>query len=399
MEMLRVANVIEEGRYGGPQSRIAAVAEKLRDRNIETVVILPERDSEVLYKKLCEKGILTRRLSQHRLTRQKAHFIKYVVFFIPEVLSLYRLLKSDAFDVVHVNGSYQIKSAIAGKIAGVPIVWHLNDTFMAPVIRRACILVAKYCAAGFIVAGERVYDYYIRGNALERKPCIEINAPVDTGTFDPCSVMPDERIASHEGIKILTVANINPVKGLEFFIEMAYHLNVKYKDLNFFIGGEVYNSQRRYHEMLRQHLVAKKLRNVTFLGRLDDVASALKSADICVYTSLSEASPTAVWESMAMGKPTVTTDVGSVRKYIEDGKSGFVVPVRDSESLAQRVELLIEDASLRERVGREARAVAMEKLDLSVVSEKHALFYQEIAANHSSGGRDLRTHRKPVLDE
>ncbi len=391
--MLRVANVVEEGRYGGPQARIAAVAEKLKEKGIETVVVFPEKDTDVFYRKLAEKGIRTRRLSLHRLTRQTSHLVRYFVFFVPEVFSLFRLFRKGDFDLIHMNGSYQIKSAIAGKIAGVPVVWHLNDTSTLPAIKKAFVLAARYCADGFIVAGKRVYDYYIRGSVLDRKPFVEIHAPVNTDVFDPDAVERDERISSREGIKILTVANINPLKGLEFFIDMAHYLSLKYRNLSFFVGGAVYDSQKSYYESLIEQAESRNLSNVVFLGRLDDVASALKSADICVFASISEASPTSVWEAMAMGKAVVATDVGSVSQYVEDGRSGFIVPTRDAESLAGRVELLINDPVLRERMGREARAVARERLDVSVAAEKHARFYQAIV----NGARMNSNGEKPPV--
>ena len=93
------------------------------------------------------------------------------------------------------NGSYQFKVAIAGKISGIPVVWHLNDTKMPAVIKRLCILVGKYCADGFIVAGERVREFYIIGNGLENKPYAEIHAPVDTNEFDPERVEEDKRVS------------------------------------------------------------------------------------------------------------------------------------------------------------------------------------------------------------
>jgi glycosyltransferase involved in cell wall biosynthesis len=111
---------------------------------------------------------------------------------------------------------------------------------------------------------------------------------------------------------------------------------------------------------------------------VDDVPSFLQSGDIFVYTSISESGPGAVWEAMSMGKAIVTTDVGSVSQYIENGKSGFVVPVKDVEALTEKVELLLGDSALRQKMGAEARLVAEKYLDLRVAAEKHASFYRQI---------------------
>ncbi|MFX0141723.1 MAG: hypothetical protein ACFFDN_49250, partial [Candidatus Hodarchaeota archaeon] len=67
---LKVANIILEGRLGGPQTRILLVAEKLKKKyGIETIVIMPKKDSELFYSKLVEKGIKAKRLNLHKLTK------------------------------------------------------------------------------------------------------------------------------------------------------------------------------------------------------------------------------------------------------------------------------------------------------------------------------------------
>ena len=159
--MLKVANVIMEGRFGGPQARIVAVAERLKDDGIETIVVLPKNGSGLFYKKLTKKNILTRRLNLHRLTRQKSHLVKFIAFFIPELFSLYRLFRKERVDIVHCNGSWQVKGVIAGKLAGAKVVWHLNDTRRIRIIDLFSYLAGKYLCDAFIFAAKRVRDHYL----------------------------------------------------------------------------------------------------------------------------------------------------------------------------------------------------------------------------------------------
>jgi glycosyltransferase involved in cell wall biosynthesis len=382
---LRVCNIIEEGRFGGPQARIVLVAEALKKYGVDTHVAYSRYDADKFSKKLAEKSVSSSALNIIRLSKERKVLIRYIFCFLPEVIRLYRFFRKENFDLVHVNGSYQFKGALAAKMAGIPVVWHLNDTGMITGIKKLCIFIAKYCASGFIVAGQRVYDYYIRGTAIDRKPCIEIHAPVDTVLFDPENVVTDKRLEEYDGLKILTVSNIQPAKGFEYFIEMASDLTQKYENLHCFIGGAVYSNQEKYYKSLKKLATSKGLVNLLFLGKLDDVASALKAADIYVFTSLAEASPIAVWEAMSMGKAIVANDVGSVRQYIEDGKSGFIVPIKDQQALNAKMEILLKDAPLRRQMGAEARAVAKERLDVSIAAEKHALFYRKILGMQKNG--------------
>lgn len=380
MSKIRVCNVLEEGRFGGPQRRVLQVAKALNSYNIDTHVVYSKYDSEKLSQELSQAAISNSAINITRLTREKKMLARYFVCFFTEIIRLFTLFRREKFDLVHVNGSYQFKGAIAGKLAGIPVVWHLNDTSMMPVLKKLCVIISRYCAVGFIVAGNRVYHYYyLDGASLEQKPCIEIHAPVDTTVFDPRRVVGNSRVDEYDGVKVLTVSNINPTKGLKYFVEMASILALRHENLIFFIAGSVLRSQEKYYQNLKRLVTSNKLMsNFLFLGKVDNVPSVLKGADVCVFTSLSEASPTAIWEAMSMGKPIVTTDVGSVNQYIEDGKSGFIVPVKDSKALAEKVEILIKNPTLRQKMGAEARRVAKEKLDVSIAAEKHALFYRKI---------------------
>lgn len=376
--MIRVCNIIEEGRYGGAQARIVNVAGRLKKKEIYTTVIFPARNSERLHRELQLNEINFMRLSLTRMSWEKKEILRYLAGFIPEIISLYRILRKEKFDLVHVNTSYQIKGAIAARISGTPVVWHLNDTRMTAVVRLVSTLVMRLCARGFIVAGKRVYDYYIRDGRLTGFPCFEIQAPVDTSKFNPLTVKKDPQFSKYKGLKILTVANINPIKGIESFIIMAALLMRSLDGLHFFISGPVFRNQKYYFEKLQSIIKAYNLQNICFTGSTENVQSVMKAVDICVFTSLYEASPTAIWEAMSMAKPIVTTDVGSVNELIVDGESGFIVPVGDAGALAAKVELLISDKKFRNRMGKMARQQAVRNLDIDICVGKHIKTYEEL---------------------
>lgn len=377
---IRVCNVDEEGRFGGPERRIVQVAKALKQHNVETHVVYPNFDSERFAQEIARAGISSTDLSITRLSKEKKILARYTLFFPVEIIRLCHFFRKHKFDLIHVNGSYQFKVAIAGKLAGIPVIWHLNDTGMDAIVKTVCTVLAQYCASGFIVTGKRVHDYYIRGTALEKKPSFEIQVPVDTTVFDPKNVVPNKRVSQAQGIKIVTVSGINPTKGLEYFIEMASNLVQQHKDLVFFVAGAELSSHQKYYQNLKNLLASTKLtsNNFLFVGMIDNVPSFLQSADIFVFTSLSESGPATVWEAMSMGTAIVTTDVGSVNQYIEDGVSGFIVPIKDAKALSEKVSLLLDNPALRQKMGARARTVAKKNLDISIAAEKHASFYRRI---------------------
>lgn len=376
---LKIANIIEEGRLGGPQIRIAEVAKHLTDEGIETSVILPNYKNEAFKKKLARYNIKTACFPLHRLTKDKRHLLRYVIFFLYEIIIVYKYFKKKRFDIVHCSGgSWQYKGVIAGKLAGSITLWHLNDTNMPIIVRFLFRLVARYFADGFIVAGQRVKEYYLERLDFRTIPIFEIQAPVDTSVFDPDKVKKDKKIMECPGLKIVTVGNINPSKGIEYFIEMASILNKQYKNLIYYIVGPIFNSQKNYSKKVFNMVQNFMLKNIHFYGPSENIPSLLKAADIYVCSSIAEASPVSLWEAMAMAKPIIATDVGDVSRFITDGENGFVVPTKDSGALAEKTGLLIQNESIRKKFGHKARRVARQHLDIDICIKKHKQSYENI---------------------
>ena len=66
-----------------------------------------------------------------------------------------------------------------------------------------------------------------------------------------------------------------------------------------------------------------------------------------------------------------------VKRFIENGVSGFIVPPSEPNALAKKIRVLIEDPILREKLGKKAREVAIKNLDLNVTVKKHIEIYRE----------------------
>jgi len=379
---IKVANITEDGRWVGPQIRIAKVAEKLQAvHNIDTVVVCPEKDSKRLQRQLTNTEVSCRPVSLHHLTRHVPELMRYVVFLLPEIVHLVNVLRNETVDVVHCNGPWQIKGLVAAKIAGIPAVWHLNDTQAHPAVKLAFNILAPILATGFIAASHRTKQYYLNTEWTEERPIRIIQAPVDTNEFDPCQTQPSPVLEEYDGLRIVTVGSVNPRKGLDVLINAANILQACSKStetVHFFIVGPIYESQRDYGNQLRQVVESKNL-NVHFLGYSDEVPEILKGSDIYVCSSNNEASPTAVWEAMAMEVPIVSTDVGDVSVFLEENEpAGLIVPPGDPGGLANAILSLIEDCMKRGQFSKNAREVAISELNLDACAYRHAKMYREL---------------------
>ena len=372
---MKVANIIEEGRLAGPQLRILQVAARLKALGVETVVYHPLEDSG-RFGELLDKNRVSRiALPLHRLGRGKKAIFSYLFWFFPEMLMFCKSLRAGGFDLVHVSGgAWQLKGVIAAKIAGVRVLWHLNDSSLPLLMNILFRFLSRMDVSGYIVSCERAKNYYLKNN-FRKIPIFKIMPPVNTEYFCPKNPI---KWDSMTPIKIITICNVNPGKGLEYFIDMAEILNQRYSNLNFAIVGPVYETQIGYKNKLDERIKEKGLDNLRFTGPSDDVRTILEESHILVCTSLAETGPMTVFEAMSMMKPVVSTDVGDVKAIIEENFSGYVVPVGDSRALAERVAVFLDDPSLAEAFGRRARERAESLLDISRAVAAHHDAYRAV---------------------
>jgi len=85
---------------------------------------------------------------------------------------------------------------------------------------------------------------------------------------------------------------------------------------------------------------------------------AYRNADLFVLPSRRDPFPTVIREAMFFGMPCVASNIWAMPEMIEDGITGFLVPVDDAVALSSKMDLLLRDQPLRNRMGRAARARA-----------------------------------------
>ncbi len=377
---MRVANIIEEGRLGGPQVRIIRVAEKLKE-SVNTTVIMPEENSHV-FRDLCEKSHISYKVFRlSRITKEAKVALRYITCSLFELWQLTRYLRKEHFDLIHISGgAWQYKGLIAGKLSGTKTVWHLNDTQMPLFVRKLFSFLSPF-ADGYIFASNRSKKYY-KPFIRKQKPSFVVPAPVDTDLFTPeiSQLYRDDTVDKWADETVIgTVANINPIKGLEVFIKVASMLNKKFNKLRFVVVGPVYESQKSYYKSLRQLCENLKVDNVEFVGSKKDVRPFLKRFDIYLCTSYAESSPISVWEAMSMGTAIVSTDVGDVSRYVQPGKVGEIARTGDCADISSKVICLINDKTKREYYQSESRKVAITSLDIRLAAAGHLEAYRTIS--------------------
>jgi glycosyltransferase involved in cell wall biosynthesis len=167
---------------------------------------------------------------------------------------------------------------------------------------------------------------------------------VDTARFVPRASPRRDRM-----FRVLFVGQIGQRKGVSYLFE-AFRLFRRADTELHVVGSYVSGHQvyRRYANLYRHtpHVPQK------------DLPALYHEADAFVLPSLAEGMPLVVLEAMACGIPVITTTNGAA-DIVRDGVDGFLVPIRDPEAIALRLEQLYGDPALRERLGRNARQQAL----------------------------------------
>lgn len=120
---------------------------------------------------------------------------------------------------------------------------------------------------------------------------------------------------------------------------------------------------------------------IKWLGRREDVKELLIQCHIFAFPSYyMEGLPKSLIEACAIGRPIVTTDNIGCRDVVTDGVNGYLVPVKNSAELAEKIRVLIDHPDLRLKMGLASRKVAEKNFSIDSVIEKHLAIYQELVS-------------------
>lgn len=179
-------------------------------------------------------------------------------------------------------------------------------------------------------------------------------------------------------IKILFTARMVEEKGVWVLVNAAELLRKEYEGRVCFLlcGGLSSNPKAIKEEELNDRCDGNYIQ---WLGYRSDVPDLLRSSHIVAFPSYyREGVPKSLIEATAIGRPIVTTNSIGCKDTVEDGLNGFLVPIKDSKALAEKLKMLIDDADLRKQMGMSSRKIAERDFSLDNVITKHLTIYSEL---------------------
>lgn len=189
------------------------------------------------------------------------------------------------------------------------------------------------------------------------------------------------RIKNNTPLRLLYLANLQSSKGIEDVIAAIELLKKRgVKNFHLDVVGQWRSEstrdacERRVNEEalpVTFHLPASGQRKMEFLSQ----------ADVFIFTPRApEGHPWVIIEAMAAGLPVISTDRGAIAECILNERNGYIVGIQQPEQIAERLQQLLSDSTLREKMGRQSRALYEEKFTEEKMVERLSQTFETVTA-------------------
>ena len=352
---MKVMRIITRLNIGGPALHATLLNQELERDGIESLLItgrVGKEEGDMSY--LAENGKAPLILPE---LRREIHPLMDAVC----LWKLFRIMRRERPDIVH---THMAKAGTLGRLAatfaGVPVRvhtfhGHVFQGYFRSLTTRWFLMVERFLAKRsdcLVAVSDHVREEICQRYRLASRERVRV-IPVGLDLVPFLKVNGKSGVLTKElglpsGTSIIgIVGRLVPIKNHLFFLRVAEALIQKNRSIHFVIVG-----RGEEEAQLKRWVKEKGLsRSVSFLGWRKELAEIYADLDIVVLTSLNEGTPVSLIEATASGRAVVATRVGGVPDVVKDGVTGFTVPAGDLDLFVQKIETLLQDPELRERMG------------------------------------------------
>lgn len=290
-------------------------------------------------------------------------------------LALYRLMKKEKFDA---SLGYTIKpviyGSIAAKFAGIKninaMVTGAGYLFSSTTLKAKLVgLIAKTlykigfaCPHHIIFQNNDDKEEFIISGLASRKKCHVVNGSgVNMDWFQTGEPFPEE-------ITFFMLSRLLHSKGVMEYLLAAKQVKAQYPQAKFLLLG----SYDQLPDSIPKSVIEPYILDGTIqrFNETHDVRGFYEKCSVYVLPSYREGTPRTVLEAMAMGRPIITTDTPGCRETVVDGYNGYLVPVRDPNTLAEKMIQFIKQPELINTMGTNSLQLCREKFDVDAVNNQ-----------------------------
>jgi L-malate glycosyltransferase len=174
---------------------------------------------------------------------------------------------------------------------------------------------------------------------------------------------------------LVHVSNFRPLKRVDDVVRIFSEVNRVRPAVLLLIGDGPERS--KVEALVRQLGLGNR---VVFVGKMVSFVELLQASDVFLMPSESESFGLAALEALSCGVPVVASDVGGIPEVVPDGEVGFLAPVGDVATMAERVLRILADEGLHGRLSRAARARALQQYGLAPAIARYEAHYERVLA-------------------
>ena len=275
------------------------------------------------------------------------------------------------FDVVVANTLVMWAAVRAANEQGIPVIWYIHES-----------LVAHHLIAHIpeIKPALGLADILIMPTRWTAQLCATLtDRPIEVVPYGipPAQVGRGKPAGDSALIRFLLLGSYEPRKGQDLYLEAIVHLSAAANSCAVFqMAGRILD--RPFYERLAQE--AGRMPNVHLQAALghSEALKASAAADVLVCASRDETMPIAILEAMSLGKAIVTTNVGGVAEWLNDGVNALLVPAEDSRALAEALRRCIDEPSLIASLGGNARRTFSENFSIDRLGERFSTLIERV---------------------
>ena len=300
----------------------------------------------------------------------KTIFMNTLVFTRP--LKFLNTIYKENPDIIHFNECHPWSSFFLPFLTRIPVVTTVHDVKPHVGTRKFDYIVGhqmhRKFSDGFIVHGERA-----RNELKVPKKCFVI----PHGDYSFLLQYPNE-IIPEENNTLLFFGRIEDYKGLEYLIKAIPIISIKLPDIKLIIAGQGNFGKFRPMVLNNRHF---EVHNRYIAD--EEIPPLFQRAKIIVLPYIEGTQSGIISIAYAFKKPVVVTDVTSIPEVVDNGKTGFIVPPKDPELLADAIITLLKNDTLRKEMGENAFIKMKEELSWDTISERLIAIYKEILSDKS----------------
>jgi len=341
----------------------------------DLAVIAPRRSLKhaPLVERMLE-ALHERRPRLHVLLLRVVALIDVFVATLPYVWRLSRYVKGRRIQLIHQNNGFDLASLILSRILRVPLIaYQRGDEWNSATVR--------WLARGIrhFIANSATTRVSLTALGIPSQKVSVIYPPLDLQTLraDRPSTVTRAAFGLGPSTRCFGILGmLLPWKGHTVFLKAAARVFQRIPDARAFVIGAAPPHGEGYERELRA--LAQELGiadRMIFTGFRPDVPEMLQLMDVVAHASIDpEPFGRVITEAMAMRRPVIATRAGGPIEIIDDGRTGFLVPPGDDESLAYRLTMLLENPPLAARIAEAGYTAVRDRYS----AEAHARLVQQV---------------------